>query len=51
MKVQSDKDRLIAEIKQAVKEMKLIKSGKKKARNADEFLSDLDDTKRNKLKD
>ena len=37
----SNKERLIAEIKQAVKEMKLIKVGKKKARDADEFLKSL----------
>ncbi len=35
------KSRLEREIKQAVKEMNDIKSGKKKARNADEFLNEL----------
>lgn len=35
------KAQLIAEIKEAVDEMKLIRTGKKKARNADEFLNEL----------
>ena len=37
----SDKKRLIAEIKEAVQEMKLIRTGKKKARSADNFLKEL----------
>jgi hypothetical protein len=32
---------LIEEIKEAVEEMKLIKAGKKKARNAEDFLNEL----------
>lgn len=32
---------LIAEIKEAVDEMKLIRAGKKKARNAEDFLNEL----------
>jgi hypothetical protein len=32
---------LIEEIREAVEEMKLIRSGKKKARNADDFLNEL----------
>jgi hypothetical protein len=32
---------LVNELKQAVKETKLIKSGKKKARNAEDFLNEL----------
>lgn len=32
---------LVSEIKQAVKEIKLIKSGKKNARNAEDFLNEL----------
>lgn len=32
---------LLAEIKEAVKEMKLIRAGKKKARNAEDFLNEL----------
>ena len=32
---------LIEEIKEAVEEMKLIRSGKKKARNAQDFLNEL----------
>ena len=35
------KARLMAEVKEAVEEMKLIRSGKKKARNAEEFLNEL----------
>ena len=34
------KTRLISEIKEAVEEMKLIKAGKKTARNAEDFLND-----------
>jgi hypothetical protein len=36
-----DKKRLIAEIKEAVQEMKLIKAGKKKSRSADDFIKEL----------
>ena len=32
---------LLEEIKEAVDEMKLIRSGKKKARNAEDFLNEL----------
>jgi len=32
---------LLEELKEAVEEMKLIKAGKKKARNADVFLNEL----------
>lgn len=32
---------LMKEIREAVQEMKLIKAGKKKARNAEEFLNEL----------
>ena len=32
---------LIKEIKEAVREMKLIRAGKKKARNAEDFLNEL----------
>jgi hypothetical protein len=35
------KNTLIKELKQAVKEIKLIKLGKKKARNAEDFLKEL----------
>jgi len=35
------KEKLISEIKEAVGEMKLIRSGKKKARSAEEFLNEL----------
>ena len=35
------KARLMEEIKEAVDELNLIKSGKKKARNAEEFLNEL----------
>ena len=35
------KAELMEEIKEAVDEMKLIKAGKKKARNAEDFLNDL----------
>jgi hypothetical protein len=37
----SEKALLIEEIKEGVEEMKLIKSGKKTARNAEEFLNEL----------
>lgn len=36
-----EKALLIEEIKEAVEEMKQIKAGKKKARNAEEFLNEL----------
>lgn len=39
--VSDSKAKLIAEIKEAVDEMKLIRTGKKKARNAEEFLNEL----------
>jgi hypothetical protein len=32
---------LMKEVKEAVEEMKLIKAGKKKARNAEDFLNEL----------
>lgn len=35
------KDELRQEIKEAVEEMKLIRAGKKKARNAEDFLYEL----------
>ena len=35
------KAQFIEEIKEAVEEMKLIKAGKKKARNAEDFLNEL----------
>ncbi len=35
------KAKLIEEIREAVKEMKLIKAGKKKAKNAEDFLNGL----------
>jgi hypothetical protein len=35
------KAQLIAEIKEAVDEMKLIRAGEKKARNAEDFLNEL----------
>lgn len=35
------KDLLLEEIREAVEEMKLIRTGKKKARNAEEFLNEL----------
>jgi hypothetical protein len=37
----SEKALLIEEIKEGVEEMKLIKAGKKTARNAEEFLNEL----------
>jgi len=37
----SGKDEIRADIKEAVEEMKLIKAGKKKARNAEDFLNGL----------
>ena len=35
------KAKLIEEIREAVEEMKLIRAGKKKARNAEDFLKEL----------
>jgi hypothetical protein len=35
------KAKLMSEIKEAVEEMKLIRAGKKKARNAEDFLNEL----------
>lgn len=44
-KVSSDnktgKEEILAGVKEAVEEMKLIKAGKKKARNAEDFLNEL----------
>lgn len=40
-KISDEKALLIHEIKEAVDEMKLIRAGKKKARNAEEFLNEL----------
>ena len=37
----SGKERILDEVKEAVEEMKLIKAGKKKARNAEDFLNEL----------
>ena len=37
----SGKDKILDEVKEAVEEMKLIKAGKKKARNAEDFLNEL----------
>jgi len=39
--VSDSKAQLIFEIKEAVDEMKLIRTGKKKTRNAEEFLNEL----------
>ena len=39
--IEDEKAQLIDEIKEAVKEMKLIRAGKKKARNAEDFLNEL----------
>ncbi|WP_295651715.1 hypothetical protein [uncultured Mucilaginibacter sp.] len=39
--ITNEKALLIEEIREAVEELKLIKLGKKKARNADEFLNEL----------
>jgi len=36
-----DKALLMEEIREAVQEMKLIRAGKKKARNAEDFLNEL----------
>ena len=40
-KLTSEKAQLIEEINEAVEEMKLIKAGKKKARNAEDFINEL----------
>jgi hypothetical protein len=40
-KLTESKAKLMEEITEAVQEMKLIKAGKKKARNAEAFLNDL----------
>ncbi|MBK8712537.1 MAG: hypothetical protein IPL97_11790 [Niastella sp.] len=40
-KLTDGKAQLLEEIREAVQEMKLIKAGKKKARNADDFLNEL----------
>jgi hypothetical protein len=39
--ISGEKSILIEEIKEAVEELNLIKSGKKKARNAEDFLNEL----------
>ncbi|MBY0245318.1 MAG: hypothetical protein K2Q03_07700 [Sphingobacteriaceae bacterium] len=39
--ISEEKAFLIEEVKEAVEEMKLIKAGKKKARNAEDFLNEL----------
>lgn len=39
--IEDEKAQLVDEIKEAVKEMKLIRAGKKKARNAEDFLNEL----------
>ena len=40
-KLTDQKAQLMDEIREAVEEMKLIKAGKKKARNAEDFLNEL----------
>lgn len=40
-KLTDEKTQLIEEIKEAVEEMKLIRAGKKKARNAQDFINEL----------
>lgn len=40
-KLTDEKAQLIGEINEAVEEIKLIKAGKKKARNAEDFLNEL----------
>jgi hypothetical protein len=40
-KKERTKDKLIEEITEAINEVRLIRSGKKKARNAEEFLNEL----------
>ncbi len=39
--ITSEKALLINELKEAAEELKLIKAGKKKVRNAEDFLNDL----------
>ena len=39
--ITDEKALLMSEIKEAVDEMKLIRAGKKKARNAEDFLNEL----------
>jgi hypothetical protein len=39
--ISSEKALLMEEIKEAVEELKLIRAGKKKARNAQDFLNEL----------
>lgn len=39
--ISNEKALLMEEIKEAVDEMKLIRAGKKKARNAEDFLNEL----------
>ena len=39
--ITDSKAKLLEEIKEAVEEMKLIRAGKKKARNAEDFLNEL----------
>jgi hypothetical protein len=41
MPITEAKALLLEELKEAVEEMKLIKAGKKKARNAEDFLNEL----------
>lgn len=41
MPITEAKALLLVELKEAVEEMKLIKAGKKKARNAEDFLNEL----------
>jgi hypothetical protein len=36
-----EKAQMIEELKEAVQELKLVKSGKKKAKNAEDFLNEL----------
>ncbi len=40
-KLSEEKAQLIGELNEAIEEMKLIKAGKKKARNAEDFLNEL----------
>ena len=40
-KLTDSKAELMLEIRQAVEEMKIIRAGKKKARNAEDFLNEL----------
>ncbi len=39
--ISDEKIKLMDEIKEAVNEMKLIRAGKKKARNAEDFINEL----------